>query len=559
MEVTKLGETSSELQSGSPTPNAARSGPSPFDKLISGFDPELQKCFVAARDNKLVLADSLLRTFLQAHPEDVNALKLLGEISWKRRDYGAAETSYRKCVELAPDFAAAKYDYVRLLFELSKLGQAKTHLDELLLRDPRNLNYRSQMAYILGHIGDYSNALRFHRDVVQEVADQPEAWMAYANDLRAAGAQSDCIAAYRKVIELNPAFAGAYWTLANLKTFRFSQSDIEAMLTQLACPDLKIHDRSLLHFSLGKALEDDKRYEDAFDHFRKGNALHRSTIDYDADQNTHEFERFKTVFTRDFFRQRTGAGIPASDAIFIVSLPRSGSTLVEQILSSHSAIEGTSELPHVQSIARRFAGRFPESLPGMSTDLFGAMGETYLQETRDFRRLGRPHFTDKMPSNLAYVGFIQLILPNAKIIDVRRHPLDCCVANFKQIYPRAHKFSYRLADVGRYYGDYVDLMAHFDEVLPGKIHHLIYERLVENPESEIRKMFDYLGLPFEQACLRFYENDRAVRTASSEQVRKPISKGSIGSWRKYEFALGPLKTALGPMLDLYPAVTQLEA
>jgi tetratricopeptide (TPR) repeat protein len=554
--VSKLGETAPELQSGNPTPNAARSGPSPFDKLISEFDPELQKAFAAARDNNLVLADSLLRTFLQAHPKDVNALKLLAEIAWNRCDYAAAHTLYGKCVELAPDFTAARHSYAKLLVELGRLGPAKAQLDELLRRDSKNLNYRSMMAYTLGQVGDYADALHYHRDVLQEAAHEPRAWMVYANDLRAAGAKSDCIAAYRRVIELEPAFAEAYWNLSNLKTFRFSRPEIDAMRAQLASSDLTVRNRCLLHFSLGKALEDDEQYENAFDNFRRGNALHRSTIDYDADQTTKEFERLKTVFTQEFFGQRARTGCAANDPIFIVGLPRSGSTLVEQILSSHSAIEGTRELPHIQAIAGRLAGRFPDSLSGMSAGAFGAMGETYLEETRIFRRLGRPHFTDKMPSNFAYAGFIQLILPNAKIVDVRRHPLDCCVANFKQIFSRAFRFSYSLTDLGGYYRNYVDLMEYFDDVLPGKIHRINYEQLVESSETEIQRLLDYLGLPFEQRCLSFYENDRAVRTASSEQVRMPIFKDAIGSWRKYEFALEPLKSALGSVLDLYPAVTE---
>jgi tetratricopeptide (TPR) repeat protein len=554
MAASKLGKTIPEFHSNNPTPNADAPGVSPVERLTASGDRELQEAFAAARDNNLPLAESLLRRVLQTRPGEVNALKLLAEIAWNKRDYNAAETLYGKCVEFAPDFTAARYRYTELLVELSKLGTAKTQLDELLRRDPGNSSYKGMMAYIMGQLGDYTNALSYHREVLKEFAEQPRAWMVYANDLRAAGAQSDCIAAYRKSIELEPACADAYWNLSNLKTFRFLQAEVDAMRDQLARSDLTLRNRSLLHFTLGKAHEDDGEYEKAFDNYKRGNALHRSSIDYDADRTTSEFERLKSVFTRDFFVRRAGSGCAADAAIFIVGLPRSGSTLVEQILSSHSAIEGTRELPHVQAIAGRL-GMFPDSLHSVSADAYGLMGEAYLEETRIFRRLGRPYFTDKMPSNFAYVGLIQLMMPNAKIIDVRRHPLDCCVANFKQIFSRAFRFSYSLGDVGRYYRDYVDLMAHFDGVLPGRIHRINYERLVARPETEIRRLLDYLGLPFERPCLQFYENDRPVRTASSEQVRMPIFTDSIESWRKYEFALSPLKTALGSALQHYPAVT----
>jgi hypothetical protein len=248
-------------------------------------------------------------------------------------------------------------------------------------------------------------------------------------------------------------------------------------------------------------------------------------------------------------------GCRANDPIFIVSLPRAGSTLVEQILSTHSAIEGTRELPTLQSIAGQIDGTFPHSLCGVQDSEFERMGRQYLDETRVFRKLDRPHFTDKMPSNFAYVGLIQLMLPRAKIIDVRRHPLDCCLANFKQVFARSLKFSYSLTDVGRYYRDYVDLMAHFNDVLPGKIYKVSYERLVNDPEEEVRSLLQFLDLPFEQDCMRFYETNRAVRTPSSEQVRMPIYNKAIGGWRKYEAKLEPLKDALGSVLDNYPAST----
>ena len=518
--------------------------------------PEVQNALAAIHANNLVLAESLLRCFLQTHSADVIALKLLAEIAMKKGELGTAETLFAKCLEVAPNYAAAKHRYAMLLVTLKKLGLAKAQLEELLLSDPQNLNYRSLMAYTLGHVGEYERALQYHEGVVREVPDQPRAWMAYANDLRASGRQDDCVAALRRVIELKPSFGEAYWTLSDLRTFHFSPAEIESMRTQLARSDLALHDRVFFHFSLAKAFDDLERHGDAFAEYKKGNALQRSAIDYDADQTTKEFARLKEVLTPDFFGRHSTAGCRTNDPIFIVSLPRAGSTLVEQILSTHSAIEGTRELPTLQTIAGQITGAFPHSLRGLNDREFERLGQQYLDETRVFRKLDRPHFTDKMPSNFAYAGLIHLMLPCAKIIDVRRHPLDCCMANFKQVFARSLKFSYSLTDVGRYYRDYVDLMAYFDHVLPGKIHRVIYEQLVNDPEREVRLLLDYLGLPFEQECMRFYETNRAVRTPSSEQVRTPIYRKAIGGWRKYETNLEPLKKALGPMADAYPALIE---
>lgn len=483
---------------------------------------------------------------------DVTALKREAEIARQNGDLQRAQSLLAECVRIAPGDAPARYNYASVLVSLSRFAAAKAQIEELLRLDLRNLDYRSLMAVILGHLGEYADAFRYHEDVLKDAPDESKTWAVYANDLRAAGRRQDCIDTYRKILERDPGYAAAYWYLANLKTFLFSQAELDAMRRQLARPDLTLRNRVFLHFSLGKAIEDAGTYADAFEHFKMGNALHRSSIDYEPNRTTMEFRRMKQMFTPEFFAGRGNCGCVANDPVFIVGLPRSGSTLVEQILSSHSAIVGTRELPNVQAIAGRLKGRFPDSLPDLGAEAFRAMGETYVEETRVFRKSQRPFFTDKMPSNFAYSGFIALILPNARIIDVRRHPLDCCLANFKQIFSRGYNFSYSLGDAGRYYADYVDLMSHFDEVLPGKVHRLVYEQLVADPETEIRRLLDYVGVPFEPDCLRFHANERAVRSASSEQVRKPIFAGAVGSWRMYEPWIGRLKQALGPLLDASP-------
>ena len=386
--------------------------------------------------------------------------------------------------------------------------------------------------------------------------------MSYGHSLKTIGRQADCIAAYRRCLALGPQLGEAWWSLANLKTFRFDETDVAAMEAQLARGDIGEEDRFHLQFALGKALEDAGAFERSFGHYRDGAALRRAAIDYDADHTTAHAARSKAVLTRALFDARPDWGSAAPDPIFIVGLPRSGSTLIEQILSSHSAVEGTMELPDIISIARRLGGRqrrdqpsaYPEALEALDAETCLALGEEFLERTRIQRKLGRPFFIDKMPNNFAHVGLIHLILPRAKIIDARRHPLGCCFSAFKQHFARGQTFSYDLTELGRYYADYVDLMTHFDAVLPGAVHRVIYERMVADPEAEVRRLLNYCGLPFEPGCLKFYENDRAVRTASSEQVRQPIFTDGVDQWRAYEPWLGPLKTALGPVLTTWDAL-----
>ncbi|HQP21181.1 MAG TPA: sulfotransferase, partial [Phenylobacterium sp.] len=352
----------------------------------------------------------------------------------------------------------------------------------------------------------------------------------------------------------------AWWSLANLKTFRFEAGDLAAIRAQLARGDLADEDRFHLEFALGKALEDAGDYGASFAAYAQGNALRRKSLDYDAEETHRAMLRSRALFTPDFLAARAGQGCEAPDPIFILGLPRAGSTLIEQILASHSMIEGTMELPDIPAIAKRLGARkakdqesaYPEVLAELSAEELRALGEEYLERTRGQRKLGRPLFIDKMPNNFAHVGLIRLILPNAKIIDARRHPLGCCFSGFKQHFARGQGFTYDLTDLGRYYADYVALMAHFDAVAPGRVHRVIYERMVADPESETRALLDYCGLPFEDACLRFYENDRAVRTASSEQVRRPIFTDGLDQWRNFEPWLDPLKAALGSVLEAYP-------
>jgi len=406
-------------------------------------------------------------------------------------------------------------------------------------------------------LGDYAESIEVYESVLAEFSRQPRIWMSYGHALRTAGRSADGIAAYRRAIALEPTLGEAYWSLANLKTFTFSIEDVAAMEAALARGGLSDEDRLHFEFSLGKALEDKRAYAESFAHYSAGNSLRHRLHPYSAEDNSAFVRRSKALFTAEFFAARDGGGAPARDPVFIVGMPRAGSTLLEQILASHSQVEGTMELPNIPQIAHELAGGdlgFLERVAALDIDERRALGERYLAETRIQRKTDAPFFIDKMPNNCLYLGLIQLILPNAIIIDARRHPLGCCFSGFKQHFARGQNFSYGLEDIGRYYADYVDLMAQFDAVLPGRVYRVFYEQLIADTEAQVRSLLAHCGLPFEESCLRFHENERAVRTASSEQVRRPIFRDGLDHWRHYEPWLAPLKEALGPVLTLYPEV-----
>jgi tetratricopeptide (TPR) repeat protein len=435
--------------------------------------------------------------------------------------------------------------------------EALPDLEILLKDDPDNSDYLNLKAHSLLNLGDYDKAIAcFESWVTKHPA--AETWMFYGYALVTAGRPKDSIAAYREAISLKPNLGEAYWSLSNLKTFRFTAAEIIAMHEALDRAELDARSRWLMHFALGKALEDTRQYPASFEQYRKGNALFRGGLRYNAENTTKFVRRCKAVFTPEFFAERTGAG-SVPDPIFIVGLPRAGSTLVEQILASHSMVEGTKELTVLNAIAMRLADyertridRYPEILRELKPEELSAAGDEYIARTRIHRKSGRPFFIDKTPGNFHHLGLIRLILPNAKIIDARRHPLGCGFAVFRQYFPQAFGFAFDLAEIGRYYRDYVELMAHFDSTMPGRIHRVIYEELVADPEREIRRLLDHCGLPFEESCLRFYETERGVLTPSAQQVRQPIFADAVEQWRHFEPWLDPMKTALGDVLECYP-------
>jgi tetratricopeptide (TPR) repeat protein len=527
-------------------------------------DPRLLEAGAALVENRIPVAENLLRAHLKQYPTDIAAIRMLAEVAARLGRHADAEALLTRCLELAPSFTAARYNLASVLHRQGKAAQALVQAEQVLAQDPANPGYRSMKAAILGQLGEYEQAIGIYREVLAEYPAQPKAWMSYGHALKSAGQQAESVAAYRRSIGLLPAFGEAWWSLANLKIFRFEPADLATMLAQLERRELTDADRFHFHFAIGKALEDAGDWEASFRHYLEGNRIRKSLIRYDADENTAALRRSKRLFTKQFFVERAGFGDPRPDPVFIVGLPRSGSTLLEQILSSHSQVEGTMELPDVIGIARELSGRrsrsqesqYPQILATMGAADLAALGARYLEQTRVQRKTMAPFFIDKMPNNFAHVGLIHLMLPNAKIVDARRHPLACCFSAFKQHFARGQHFTFDLADIGRYYRDYVELMAHFDEVLPGRVHRVLYERMVDDTEGEIRRLLDYCGLPFEEGCLRFYENERAVRTASSEQVRRPIYREGVDHWRHFEPWLGPLKEALGPVLDAWPAVPE---
>jgi tetratricopeptide (TPR) repeat protein len=503
-----------------------------------------------------------LRRYLAAHPDDPDALWLLAKtllrVSRKREAAGLLG----RCLELAPDFAAARYNHADLLAQLARYKPALDELDVLLARDSRNPLFLNLQASILATIAENRRSVAIFERLANEYPSRAESWLSYGHGLRAIGSQPESIAAYRRAIACRPTFGQAYWALANMKTVRFTEVDIAAMQAHLQGAELSPDDRATLQFSLAKAYEDRREYPRSFEQYAKANAAMRLRIGYDPDTLTAGVAATKALFTREFLAARDGSGCQAPDPIFIVGRPRSGSTLIEQILSSHSMIEGTAELPYIAGLASRLANhdgntppgaKYLKPLEGLDRDALADLGQEYLSDAGLHRKLKRPFFIDKKPGNFFYLGLIHLILPNARIIDARRHPVAGGFSMFKTY---RSKGLLRLTELAQFYRDYVSFMAHFDAVLPGKVHRVIYEQMVADPESEVRRLLEFLGVPFEESCLRFYETERTVLTPSSEQVRRPITKDAVKHWRAYEPFLGPLIKSLGSALTSYPKVPE---
>lgn len=511
-------------------------------------DPRLRQAAAALDEDRPGDAEALLRRRLESYPKDVVALRMLAAVAVRSARFDDAEALLQSCLELAPDYREARHDYAGALVRQTRPAAALAEVERLLGDEPANVAWRKRRAAILLHMLEHAEAAAAYEDLLREQPHDPALHASLGHCLRIMGRQEESIAAYRRAVALEPQAGEAYWNLANLKTYRITDAELDAMRGELAEAGLGEEGRTHLHFAMGKALEDRGDFEASFRHYVEGNGIRRRNVSWDADQFSDYVDRCLRLFTQEFFEERAAFGADAAETIFVVGLPRSGSTLVEQVLASHSEVEGTAELPQVKylaaTVAQRTRGAYPEGLADIGATEARELGREYLERTRAYRKLGKPLFIDKTPGNFEQLGLVLLMLPRARIVDVRRQPMACGLSIFKHLFARGQHFSYGLEDIGRYYRDYARLMAHFDTVLPGRVHRVSYEALVQDTEAETRRLLDYLELPFEASCLQFYRNPRAVSTPSSEQVRSPIFTEALDRWRRYETWLGPLARAL---------------
>jgi tetratricopeptide (TPR) repeat protein len=533
---------------------------------LAGLPPPIVHAKVLYGDGEVEAAEALIRRFLLEAGNHPEAMRLLAQIGHMRNVLDDAEALYEGVLALVPDHEEARHEYVQVLIARHKFPQAREALEPLLKRDPRNHAHRIQAATIRVGLGDFTSVIPEYRAMISDIAgDTLEArvrradlnlWLGHA--LKTEGLTAEAIDAYMAATADRPDFGDAWWSLANLKTYRFSAESIAVLKEQLESPTIADVDRIHVAFALGKALEDAGDYEASWAAYERGNAMHRAGNGYLPEVFETNTREQKRVCTPAFFAAREGWGLDDPSPIFVLGLPRSGSTLLEQILASHSLVEGTQELPDIQRIVHELQGRelnfdeplYPGSLSDLDADAVRRFGEQYIADTMPNRMLGRPYFIDKMPNNFRHIGLIHLILPRAKIIDARREPMACCFSNLKQLFAQGQEFTYGVEDIARYYKTYVELMDHWDAVLPGRVLRVQHEDVVDDLEGSVRRILDYCGLPFEEACIEFHKTKRSVRTPSSEQVRQPIFRDGLEQWKNFEPWLGPLRAALGP--DLVP-------
>lgn len=520
--------------------------------------PEIEAAIRAIADRRLDEAEAILRGVLGHDPEDAAAALLLGETLGKNGQFTAAEALLRQAIAASPGFLDAKIALATLLDLTARSNEAIPLADEVLARRPGHLSTLRFRAMLLANSSRHAEALEDYATLVEREPGMVAFWISYGDTLRTLGRKAEADAAYRQGLALDRSFGRSWWAIANLGATALSDeeiAEIRAALGKERDPDNAYY----LHFALGSTWAARGEPARAFAHFDRGNALRRHMEPFDPAVVAEQVERTRKALTAEFFRERAGCGDPSPAPIFIVGMPRSGSTLVEQILASHPLIEGTAELPIVPILVQTMASdhglglgdSYRDLLPAVDPARFADYGVEYLRRAAQHRKTDRPFFVDKLPHNWSDTGFIHLILPHAKIIDVRRSPMDCCWSNFRLLFARGHPSSQSLDGMAAYYRHYVNMMAHFDAALPGRVHRVIYERLVEDFEAQVRSLLDHVGVAFDRACLEFHRTDRSVATASSEQVRRPLNRAGIGAWRPYEPWLGPLKEALGDLEQRY--------
>jgi len=525
---------------------------------LKNLPPEVVSATALFSDGDLTLAENMVRGYLLKNGDHVEAMRLLARIGIAREVLDDAEILLEAVMQLAPDYKAARFEYARVLFDRQKHLRAREELETLLKLEPENRQYLTLYATTCIGLGEHERALTLYRKLLVESPRAADVHLSVANALKTLGRQDESFEAYRAAAAARPSYGDAYWSLANLKTYRFTEEEITRMRSEEAAPTTALVDRYHLCFALGKALEDRGEYAESYRYYESGNALKKSESRYRPEPIERNTRLQIEVCTREFFSRRQGVGAQSPDPIFIVGLPRAGSTLLEQILASHSRVEGTQELADIPRTVLEFQGRdpdlanprYPRVLGELPPEEFLRLGEKYLSDTRAYRT-SKAFFIDKMPNNFRHIGLIHLMLPNAKIIDARREPMACCFSNLKQLFASGQEFTYSIDDIARYYRTYLDLMRHWDEALPGKILRVWHEDVVDDLEANVRRILDFCGLDFEPACVEFYKTERSVRTASSEQVRQPIFREGLDQWRNFEPWLEPLKNALGDAVDRY--------
>lgn len=522
---------------------------------LKTFPAELVSVLSFVHEGKLMKAEQICRRFLQNNKKHVEAMRLLADIGARLYVLDDAEFLLESCIEFEPDNRRARVDYVNVLHRRQKFERALEQAHALYETDPTNPALETLYANECAAVGEFDEALDLYDSVLAKVPTNAHVHMVKGHALKTVGRQDEAVQAYRASYGIKPDLGDAYWSLANLKTYKFTADEQSRMANAEQSAGTTTTDRIHLCFALGKAHEDSGEFEHAFSYYERGNQLKKKQIRYDADRMDEELQSQADTCTSDLFAAHVGTGSDSNAPIFIVGLPRAGSTLVEQILASHSHVEGTMELPNIPALAHRLGGRrtfdderrYPAVLKELSGDQLREFGDAYVQDT-EIHHKGAPRFTDKMPNNFRHIGLIHLILPNAKIIDARRNAMACSFSGFKQLFAEGQEFTYGLEEIGRYYKGYVDLMAHWNTVLPGKILKVQYEDVVTDVETQVRRILEYCELSFEQACVDFHQSDRTVRTASSEQVRQPIYASGLEQWKKFEPFLGPLTDTLGPDL-----------
>lgn len=530
---------------------------------LTALPKELLSVRSMTSEGRLLKAERLCRAFLQQNPRHVEGMRLLADLAVRFDVLDDAEFLLESALVFEPDNRFARFDYMNVLYKRQKYAQSLEESRKLLQTDPDNTNYKAAYANQCVATGNYDEALDIYDEVLQK---EPDAWLLHllkGHALKTVGRIDDAVDAYRAGYHSRPDFGDAFWSLANLKTYRFSDEEVTQMQSQQVSATTSTTDRVHLNFALGKHFEDQKDYETAFESYQRGNEYRRQELRYDADRMSEQLMLQREVCDESFFAERSDFGHEAPDPIFIVGLPRAGSTLLEQILASHSQVDGTFELPNIGALAHRLDGRrmrddaprYPQRMCEITAKHAADFGQSFIEETR-VHRGSAPFFIDKMPNNFRHIGLIRLILPRAKIIDARRHPMACCFSGFKQLFASGQEFTYGLREIGQYYRDYMKLMDHWDDVLPGAVLRVQYEDVVEDLETQVRRLLDFCGLPFEEACIEYHQTERSIRTPSSEQVRQPIYRSGLEQWRHFEPWLDPLKEALGPVLERYPIELQ---